>query len=343
MSDDFLGFPEWIPSGESLEGLEDRDFELPFEEVGPTSVEDYSEPCGGCTCCATGSHLLGVDFENKEAAYEIVEVQFKSNRAGFFINETGIYLQPNSRVVVEVERAIDLGVIAATGDVVHRKRRSQGIVGQPMGKVVRLANDEDLKELSDIRRIEEDAVLVFKKKCQKHNLKMKPITVEFQFDRSRITFYFKADKRIDFRTLVRDLASVYHTRIELKQIGTRDEAKKVGSIGVCGREICCSTWMTQFHKVNVDCAKYQSIYLNPSRLAGACGRFKCCLLFENHSYLEALEKFPPLNLQVVTPKGTSNVERVDIFKNRVFLRCQDTGIVESVGLDELKSYLVQNH
>jgi len=341
-SKDFREYSEWLPSGESLEGLEDKDFELSVEEIESVFVEEYSGPCSSCVCCASGSSPMGGDFENKEAALDIIEVEFKANRSGFYTNETGIYLQLGSMVVVEGDHGVDLGVVAAAGDSVHRKRRSQGIVGQPTGKILRVANDGDTRQLADLRRSEENAVLIFKEKCARHNLQMKLSVVEFQFDRSRLTFYFTSDKRVDFRSLVRDLAGIYHTRIELRQIGARDEAKKVGSIGACGREICCVAWMTKLSKVNVDYARYQHLSLNPTRLAGACGRLKCCILFESGNYFEALGKFPPLNSKVITSKGSCNVERIDIFNDRVFVKYQDTGIVESVGLDEVKDSQVEN-
>lgn len=342
-SEDFTDYSEWVPSGESLEGLEDRDFELSVEEIESIFAEEYSGLCGSCTCCASGSSPVGADFENKEAALDIVEIEFKANRCGFYANESGIYLQPDSRVVVEGDHGIDLGVVRAAGEAVHRKRRSQGIVGQPTGKILRVANDEDIKQLADVERTEENATLIFREKCVKHNLQMKLSVVEFQFDRSRLTFYFTADKRVDFRSLVRDLAGVYHTRIELRQIGARDEAKKVGGIGACGREICCVAWMTKLSRVNVDNARYQNLSLNPTRLAGSCGRLKCCILFENRSYLEALRKFPPVSSKVITTKGSCSVERIDIFNDRVFVKYQDTGIVESVGLDEVSYSQIEDH
>ena len=336
MSDDFADYSDWAPSGEGLEGLEDKDFEFFVEEVESAPVEEYSGPCGGCTRCATGASPLGADFENKEACLDIVEVEFKANRTAFYVNEASVYLQPESRVIVQGDHGIELGRVVATGETVRQKRRSQGTVGQAMGKILRLANDRDLEHLSEIARLENEAVPVFKEKCSKHNLPMKLAAVEFQLDRSRLTFYFTADRRIDFRALVRDLAGVYRTRIELRQIGARDEAKKLGGVGTCGREVCCVAWMTRLCRVNVDYARFQNLSLSPSRLAGACGRLKCCILFEHKNYLGALEKFPEINSKMITAKGSCSIERVDIFNERVFVKYQETGVVESVGLDELK-------
>jgi cell fate regulator YaaT (PSP1 superfamily) len=343
MSEDFMGYSEWVPSGESLEGLEDREYELSFEEIDATIAGGYTGPCGSCTSCATGVVPIGDDFENKEASLDIVEIEFKANRTGFFTNRNGIYMRLDSRVVVEGDHGIELGIVATVGDGVHQKRRSQGIVGHPTGRILRVANEDDLRESADLAQIEEKAELVFKEKCAIRNLHMKLSLVEFQLDRSRMTFYFTAERRVDFRGLVRDLAAVYHTRIELRQIGARDEAKKLGGVGPCGREICCATWMKRVCRVNVDFARYQNISLNPMRLGGACGRLKCCILFENQNYLEALEKFPPLNSKVTTEKGNCSVEKIDIFNDRIFLRYYETGKVETVGLGDLKYSQIQNH
>ncbi len=328
---------------EGLEGLEDRDFEISVEEVEGASISGYQGPCGSCVECATGSIPVGGDLENPEVGLDVAEVQFKSNRTGFYINDTNGSLHAGSRVILEADRGVDLGTVVSTGETVRRKRRSRGLVGQPMRKILRTAKETELAQLEENRQIEEKAVSVFKEKCQKHNLVMKLATVEYQFDRSRITFYFTADSRVDFRALVRDLAGVYRTRIELRQIGARDEARKVGGVGVCGREVCCSVWMTQIRRVTLDHARFQNLSLNPSRLAGACGRLKCCILFELSNYLEALKEFPPLNSKVVTAKGEGYIEKVDVFNSRVYVRHQGTGVVEALNLDEIKSHQVQNH
>ncbi len=328
---------------EGLEGLEDRDFELSVEEVEGTSISGTIGPCGSCTDCATGSNPIGGDLENPEASLDTVEVQFKSNRGGFYINDSNGTLHVGSRVILEADRGVDLGTVVSIGETVRRKRRARGLVGQPMRKILRTAKEAELTQLDENRQTEEKAVSVFKEKCQKHNLVMKLTAVEYQFDRSRITFYFTADSRVDFRALVRDLASIYRTRIELRQIGARDEAKKVGGVGVCGREVCCSVWMTQIRRVTLDHARFQNLSLNPSRLAGACGRLKCCILFELNNYLEALKEFPPLSSKVVTAKGEGYIEKLDVFNYRVYLRHQGTGVVEAVNLNEIKSFQIQNH
>lgn len=323
---------------EGLERLEDRDFELSVDEVEAATLLEYAGPCGSCANCATGSDAIGAGLDNVEASLDIGEIEFKANRSGFYRNESGVQLHTESCVIVEAERGMDLGKVAATGDAVREKRRSRGLVGQPMRKILRIASDHDLEQLEENRRIEEKAATIFVEKCANHNLSMKLAAVEYQFDRARLTFYFTAETRVDFRALVRDLASVYRTRIELRQIGARDEAKKVGGLGICGREVCCTTWMSQIKRVNLDHARVQNLSLNPSRLAGACGRLKCCILFEMQNYLDTLKHLPTLNSKVVTSRGEGFIEKVDIFNERIYLRYPTTNVVEPMSLDELRKH-----
>ncbi len=331
MSDDLGDF-------EGLEGLEDKDFELLVEDVESAATQEYSGPCGGCADCATGTQPVGASLENTEANLDVAEVEFKANRSGFYRNESGATLHVGSCVVVEAERGIDLGRITTVGETSREKRRARGLIGQAMRRIVRVASEHDLRQYEENRSTEEKATAVFVEKCEKHNLSMKLAAVEYQFDRARLTFYFTAESRVDFRALVRDLASVYRTRIELRQIGARDEAKKVGGLGICGREVCCATWMSQIKRVNLDHARVQNLSLNPSRLAGACGRLKCCILFEMQSYLDATKLFPGLNSKVVTPKGEGTIDKVDIFNDRIYLRYKNSDALEPVSLKELKGY-----
>ena len=331
MSDDFGDF-------EGLAGLEDRDFELAVEEVESSPLQEYTGPCGSCANCATGSQAMGAGLENSEAVLDIGEVRFKANRSAFYINESGAQLRTGASVVVEAERGVDFGRLVATGESAREKRRSRGMVGQPMRKVIRTATERDLEQFEENRRTEERAASVFVERCANHNLSMKLAGVEYQFDRARLTFFFTANTRVDFRALVRDLASVYRTRIELRQIGARDEAKKVGGLGICGREVCCTTWMSQIKRVNLDHARAQSLSLNPSRLAGACGRLKCCILFEMQNYLDTAKHFPALNSRIVTAKGEGLIEKIDIFNERIYLRYQNSNTVEPMSLNEIKRY-----
>ena len=286
MSYDFNDFSEWIPSDEELRELEDRDFEFYTQEVEAPSVGEYEGPCDSCTNCAVGSHPVGGEFENRETSLDIVEVEFRFNRNGFFVNESGISFMTGSYVIVESQFGLDMGKVISVGEEVKQKRRSRGIIGQPMRKILRTANVEDINEALSNRYAEDDAASTFRNLCKKLLLEMKLIAVEYQFDRSRITFYYTADGRVDFRNLIHDLSHIFRTRIEMRQLGARDEAKMNGGIGICGREICCITWINQLKRVTSNHARIQGVTLNPRRLGGLCGKVKCCMSFEVQNYAD---------------------------------------------------------
>jgi cell fate regulator YaaT (PSP1 superfamily) len=328
---------------EGLERYEDRDYDFSVEEIETITVADVEIPCGGCTSCAVGSRALGSGLENDEAALDIIEVGFKANRTSFYLNESGVPIEPGAYVIVEAERGIDLGRVNFTGEIVHQKRRARGLVGHPMRKIIRRASDEEIAKYLENRDIEKKAAYVFKEKAVKYGLNLKLVTVEYQFDRSRITFFFSCDGRVDFRALVRDLASVYKTRIELRQIGARDEARKIGGYGTCGRELCCLLWLDQLKHVTLEHAKAQNVSLNAGRLTGLCGRLKCCLLYEYPPNDELTIYFPSVNSKVITEKGEGVVEKVDVFNDLVYLRYDKGESIEHITLAEFKSYQAQNH
>ncbi len=249
----------------------------------------------------------------------IVEVEFKGIRRLFYENVDNIPLEKGDSVIVEAEKGVDLGLIHQLGEMVHIKRRARGVLLQQERKIVRKALPEDLDQQRNNREKEKDASRICREKIVKHKLPMKFVDSEYQLDRNRITFYFTADRRVDFRELVKDLAGVFRTRIELRQIGVRDEAKRIGGIGSCGLELCCMAWLTEFHRIGTQHARVQNLPLNPIKLSGQCGRLKCCLVFEVENYIESLKRFPLLDSFIVTEKGEGRVEKVDIFRDLVYL------------------------
>jgi len=261
---------------------------------------------------------------------DLVEVEFKGNRTGIFTNPVKIQLKTGDYVIVEAERGEDLGIVVALGRVLSLKD-----VGEDPPKVMRLATPDDLQKMRENRKAEESAFIVCKQKISKHKLNMKLVDVEYQFDRNKITFYFTSDQRVDFRQLVRDLAAKYHTRIELRQIGVRDEAKRIGGYGTCGYRLCCSTFMREFETITTQYAKEQLLPMNPSKLSGVCGRLKCCLAFEKAFYAHELERFPEVDKPVHTPQGEGIVDKVDIFKGLVYVRFSDE-VIEKFNLEDLK-------
>jgi cell fate regulator YaaT (PSP1 superfamily) len=265
---------------------------------------------------------------------QTVEVRFKGTRKAYFVwEDEADPIRVKEPVVVEVERGRDLGRVTAVGDMAAKKCGSctSCAVGEiaeepaPLKPVLRRATSEDLKVHHDIRLSEEEVRQKVIQRVRAHDLLMKVSDTEWQWDRSKLTIYFTADKRVDFRALVRDLASLFRTRIELRQIGVRDEAARLSGVGRCGREYCCSTWLKELSPVNLGLAKDQHLSLNPSQISGGCGRLLCCLKYEHDFYVTARRRFPKEGKTVRTSVGAEKVIAVDIFRERVFLRNEEHG------------------
>lgn len=268
----------------------------------------------------------------------LVEVAFKGNRKEFFLWD---YPDPpplKAAVIVDVERGEDLGYIHSLGDLAQKRNGgcSHGCgTSMPERKALRLASDKDRAVSKDLDRLNEDARRKAMERVKANGLGMKLSDAEWQWDRKKLTLYFTADKRVDFRNLVRDLASLFRTRIELKQIGVRDEAKRLDGIGRCGRQYCSSSWLPELRPVNLGVAKDQRLSLNPSQISGACGRLMCCLRYEHEFYVHSRKRFPKEGKIVATRLGEEKVLSVDIFRERIALRSVE-GEVRSLTLAEYK-------
>ncbi len=253
----------------------------------------------------------------------LVEVAFKGNRKEFFLWD---YPDPpplNAAVIVDVDRGEDLGYIHALGELAQKRNGgcSHGCgTSLPERKALRLASEKDRGLSRDLDRLNEDARQKAMERVRANNLGMKLSDAEWQWDRKKLTLYFTADKRVDFRNLVRDLASLFRTRIELKQIGVRDEAKRLDGIGRCGRQYCSASWLPELRPVNLGVAKDQRLSLNPSQISGACGRLMCCLRYEHEFYVHSRKRFPKEGKIVATSLGEEKVVSVDIFRERITLR-----------------------
>jgi cell fate regulator YaaT (PSP1 superfamily) len=267
---------------------------------------------------------------------QTIEVRFKGTRKAYFLwDDADAPLRVGQPVVVEVERGRDLGRVTAVGDVAGKKCGSScsgcAVGGDapeepaPLKPVLRRATGEDLRTHDEIRLSEEEARRKVIQRVRVHDLVMKVSDTEWQWDRSKLTIYFTAEKRVDFRALVRDLASLFRTRIELRQIGVRDEAARLSGVGRCGREYCCSSWLGELSPVNLGLAKDQHLSLNPSQISGGCGRLLCCLKYEHEFYVTARRRFPKEGKTVTTSVGAEKVVAVDIFRERVFLRSEEQG------------------
>ena len=264
---------------------------------------------------------------------QTIEVRFKGTRKAYFVwDDEADPLRVKDAVIVDVERGRDLGRVTAVGDTAARKCGT-GCSGCAVGEtaeepaapkpVVRRATPDDLKIHREIRASEEEVRQKVIQRVRAHDLLMKVSDTEWQWDRNKLTIYFTADKRVDFRALVRDLASLFRTRIELRQIGVRDEAARLSGVGRCGREYCCSTWLKELSPVNLGLAKDQHLSLNPSQISGGCGRLLCCLKYEHDFYVTARKRFPKEGKTLRTALGAEKVIAVDIFRERVFLKNQE--------------------
>ncbi len=264
------------------------------------------------------------------------EIGFKGTRKDYFLSD-GLNLRPGAHVVVEADRGEDVGRVIALGGIAERKCSSSGGCSTPTPerRVLRAARDGELSILDDLRKDEDRVRTETRRKVHAHGLKMKVTEAEWQFDRKKLTIYFTAERRVDFRELVRDLARTFRTRIELRQIGVRDEAALLGGVGRCGRELCCSTWLPELKPVSLQLAKDQNLSLNPAQISGCCGRLMCCLMYEHDTYIQARRRFPREGRTIRTARGEERVISVDIWGERVTLRAED-GERRTVELDELK-------
>jgi cell fate regulator YaaT (PSP1 superfamily) len=265
------------------------------------------------------------------------EIRFKGTRKEYYAYRD-LDLRPGEYVVVQADRGEDLGEVSAVGIIAERKCSSSSggcATPAPDHSVVRVARQEEVERWTALRTDEHRIRSESKKLVEKHGLKMKVTEAEWQFDRNKLTIYFTAEKRVDFRQLVRDLARAFRARIELKQIGVRDEAALLGGVGRCGRELCCSTWLPELKPVSLQLAKDQKLSLNPAQISGCCGRLMCCLMYEHKTYVEARRRFPREGRSIRTSRGEERVVGVDIWHDLVTLRSGD-GERRTVPLDELK-------
>ena len=269
----------------------------------------------------------------------LIEVAFKGNRKDFFLWDAETAPPVKAAVIVDADRGEDLGYVNSHGELADKRN-----AGTPHGygaagttkKARRLATKAEIQRASELRAQDEDARRRAMERVKANDLVMKLTDAEWQWDQKKLTLYFTAEKRVDFRTLVRELASIFRTRIELKQIGVRDEAKRLDGIGRCGRQYCSSSWLPELRPVNLGVAKDQRLSLNPSQISGACGRLMCCLRYEHEFYVQSRKRFPKEGKLIRTKRGEEKVLANDIFRDRVTLRGED-GEVRTIELLELRN------
>ncbi len=240
---------------------------------------------------------------------EVIGVRFKEVGKVYYFDPDGHTLSKDDKVIVETARGVECGTVATGNHEVPEEE-----IVKPLKKLLRVADENDLKKVEENKEKEKSALEICEKKIEKHNLDMKLVDIEYTFDGSKIIFYFTADGRVDFRELVKDLASVFHTRIELRQIGVRDESKMLGGLGICGRPFCCGTFLGDFQPVTVKMAKEQGLSLNPTKISGTCGRLMCCLKYEQDAYDHLLRITPKIGAIVDTPEGRGKVVDVNLLR-----------------------------
>ncbi|MFM8241916.1 MAG: stage 0 sporulation family protein, partial [Crocinitomicaceae bacterium] len=257
-------------------------------------------------------------------------VRFKNSRKSFYRNASQLALYAGDIVIVETSPGYDVGVVSVTGELarIQVKKKSPNLKPLEIRKILRIANQEEIDKWIKGRSLEKELMYKARTLALNLNLEMKISDVEYQGDFSKATFYYTAEGRVDFRQLIKDMADHFKVRIEMRQIGSRQEASRLGGIGSCGRELCCTTWLTDFRSVSTSAARYQQLSLNPQKLAGQCGKLKCCLNYELDSYLDAIKSFPKNDNKLQTEKGDAYHFKTDVFKRLMWYGYQgETGLI----------------
>lgn len=314
-----------------------------------TSVAGKTAGCNNNGGCATGScnklnvfdWLSNMDEPSQEK-FNIVEVRFKNGRKEFFKNDNQLDLVTGEAVIVDVPGGHHLGHVSMQGELVRLQMKRKNISeNEEIRQIYRKATLKDLEKFEQVRNREMPALYRTRNIILEQKLNMKLTDIEFQADNTKATFYYSADDRVDFRELIKVLAGEFKIRVEMRQISLRQEASRLGGIGSCGRELCCSTWLTDFKSVSTSAARYQNLSLNPSKLSGQCGRLKCCLNYELDTYMEALEDIPEVT-KIKTSKGEARLQKTDIFRKVMWFNYGEENTWHPISTDRVKEILELN-
>lgn len=278
---------------------------------------------GGCNKMNVFDWLSNMDMPIQDR-FDIVEVRFKNGRKEFYRNAEKLELHAGDPVVVEVQNGHHLGHVSMQGELVRLQMKKKNVANDgEIRKVYRVANTRDLEKFEEAQKREMPSLHRCREIIRQMRLGMKLSDVEYQADNLKASFYYSADERVDFRELIKVLAGEFRVRVEMRQISLRQEAGRLGGIGVCGRELCCSTWLSEFKNVATSAARYQNLSLNPSKLSGQCGRLKCCLNYELETYLQSLKDIPEVNKPLLTEKGEASLQKTDIFRKIMWFGYKD--------------------
>lgn len=318
----------------------------PNEKVKGCGSSTGTCSTGGCNKLNVFDWLSNMELPSGQASFDVLEVRFKNSRKEFYKNVNNLSLSVGDVIAVESSPGHDIGVVSAIGEVVRLQLKKKKISydSEEIKKVYRKAKQQDIDKWQEAQALETETMYKARTFAIQHGLQMKISDVEYQGDKTKAIFYYTADARVDFRQLIKTLAEEFKVRIEMRQIGARQEASRLGAIGSCGRELCCSTWLTDFRSVSTSAARYQQLSLNPLKLAGQCGKLKCCLNYELDSYMDAIKDFPNTdNLKLKTAKGIAFHQKTDIFRRIMWFTYQ--GEHENfipVSVDDVKAVIELN-
>jgi cell fate regulator YaaT (PSP1 superfamily) len=301
----------------------------------------------GCNKLGVFDWLTGVPLPQGQTGFDGVEVRFKNTRKAFFRNTTGLTLQPGDLVTVDAAPGFDVGMVSLSGELVRAQmaRRNVAVETYDLRKILRKSTQEDIDRWHAARKQEDQTMLDARQMVRDARLDMKVTDAEFQGDGTKVIIYYTAEDRIDFRGIVRTMADRFKARVEMKQIGARQETGRIGGIGSCGRELCCSTWLTDFRSVTTSAARYQQLALNPQKLAGQCGKLKCCLNYELDMYIEAVKSYPSQNAKLKTQQGTGAHIKTDIFNGKMWYGFKKPGegfVMAGFPIDVVRDIIAQN-
>lgn len=303
--------------------------------------------CGsdGCNKLTVFDWLANMQLPAGQTPQPYAEVRFKNSRKAFYHIEEGLQPSVGTMVITEEDHGYDVGMVTLTGPLVslQMKRKKRDSDSETLAKILRIANEKELEIWKEARAKETVVQKQAREIALRLSLAMKLSDVEFQGDGKKATFYYTAENRVDFRQLIKDLAQAFSIRIEMRQIGLREEASRLGGIGSCGRELCCSTWLTDYRSVSTGAARYQQLSLNPTKLAGQCGKLKCCLNYELDAYRSALKKFPKPEVKLYTEKGVAIFQKLDIFKELIWYSYKDDWMTwHKIALDDVLQIIEKN-
>lgn len=297
---------------------------------------------GGCNKMNVFDWLSNME-QPSDSRFDILEVRFKNGRKDFFRNTNDLEIYPGDAVVVDVPNGHHVGHVSLQGELVRLQMKKKKVKNNDdIRSIYRLATQKDVEKLESVQKRENPTLFRTREIIKQLKLEMKLTDIEYQADNSKATFYYSADERVDFRELIKQLAAEFKIRVEMRQISLRQEASRLGGIGSCGRELCCSTWLSEFKSVSTSAARYQNLSLNPGKLSGQCGRLKCCLNYELETYMEALDSIPKVEKPLLTEKGEARLQKTDIFRKIMWFGYKNDNAWIALSTDRVVEIQIQN-